>query len=102
MGKLGNPGGWWSARASMADAIRADPQAHIDALVAAGVLALHPASSSYNPWYVIVQPERPHVHGWRVLACTTTTGETAGTVYLNCPCGASHTTANRLPIEVPE
>lgn len=76
----------WTAKG-----IIGDPQAHIDALVAAGVLKVGFTRDSYH----VVQLEPPHVHDWRVRGYFTTG------VDLRCECGETRRVPNRLPIEVP-
>lgn len=49
----------------MAEAIIADPQSHVDALVAAGVLEPSRGTFDGAHWYRVVAPEPPHVHDWR-------------------------------------
>lgn len=74
---------WFSA---LAASIVANPQAHIDALVEAGVL--EPTALGN---YAIVQP---HVHEWRVVSLYNPCD-------IYCECGARAQAPNRLPIEVP-
>jgi hypothetical protein len=50
----------------IAEAIIADPQAHIDALVAAGVLQRSTARWDYEV-YEVVSPKPPHVHEWKFV-----------------------------------
>jgi hypothetical protein len=57
----------WTARG-----ILADPQAHIDALVDAGVLEKATSANALGledqgrPCYVVVKPKPPHVHDWYI------------------------------------
>jgi hypothetical protein len=63
-----NKGGYFADR--IAEAIIADPQSHVDALVAAGVLEGisprgHLTSSGVRAyWYWVVLP-KPHFHEWQ-------------------------------------
>lgn len=52
--------------ATQAKVILADPQAHVDALVAAGVLAEIGMAGHPDQRYRVVQPVA-HIHDWRVL-----------------------------------
>jgi hypothetical protein len=94
----------------IAEAIIADPQWHIDALVAAGVLrpartvSVGGSGSISVTWpnaYEVAPPKPPHVHSWRVVAMGR---EFQMTVELICntgDCGERRRVPNRLPIEVP-
>lgn len=91
----GSPGG-------VARVIADNPQAHLDALVAAGVLVADPV-----PWTNAVAYYLPvHVHEWRVMKeaipARSWNDRDPGTLRLGCGCGASATAPNKLPIEVPE
>lgn len=55
----------WQYR--MADHIRADPQAHVDALAEAGVLKPQDMVSGMT-LYRVIDPEPPHVHDYRVVS----------------------------------
>jgi hypothetical protein len=95
-GRFGGGGG----DAIVAKLILDDPQAHIDALVEAGVLApafvSMPTSNGQisGQGYRVVQPK--HEHDWRVHS----TGP--GTVTLHCRgCIESRSVPNQLPIVVP-
>lgn len=86
------------AREAFFAAIKADPQAHIDALVEAGVL--EKACRTYQGVpefvYLLVQP---HKHEWRVKDQVIKNG----TVLVYCAtCPPNALTHNRLPIEVPD
>lgn len=85
----------------VAETIAADPQAHIDALVEAGVLEKQPDAFIdpliKGPAYVVVQP---HKHEWQVRVWTGSRRPT--TLDVECDCGESRLVPNRLPIEVPE
>lgn len=85
------------ATRQQADAIRKDPQAHIDALVEAGVLRPTPGSTRGS--YQVVQPEPPHEHRWGVLD----DGGRGRLLPITCVrCGAKRHVTRTLPIEVPE
>jgi hypothetical protein len=59
--------GFSDAPGQVADRIIADPQSHVDALVAAGVLEVHSVwyyADQYVTRYEIVPPKPPHVHEW--------------------------------------
>ena len=88
------------AGSRVADLIRKDPQAHIDALVEAGVLR---ATNRLRNRYMVLSPDPPHDHEWWGVTCCTNRRGTAETVYVECACGESRAAVpNRLPIEVPE
>jgi hypothetical protein len=89
----------------LAQAILANPQAHIDALVEAGVLIhvkeLPDPTAEWESWYQVAQP---HVHRWKV-----TGGPYQGhgpndqmPLELWCPCGRLTYVGNALPVEIPE
>jgi len=79
----------------IADGILSDPQAHIDALVEAGVLRRGTSRA-----YYVVAPERLHVHEWKVSAWTPVLDNDVSLMCVGC--GGVRWVANRLPIEVPE
>lgn len=101
-------GGWSPVDEEAAKGIIADPQAHIDALVEARVLAPTDRVNSSGPyvgWPAEYEVVHPHVHEWRVVGPTK--ADSAGTVLIACdlgpsPCGTRLWVLNRLPIEVPE
>ena len=99
-----NATSWWD----WAEVIERDPQAHIDALVDAGVLRRHSVEGEQigyhgspseawteRPVYEVVQP---HVHEWRVDLAAPERQK----VHAVCACGALRALPNLLPIEVPE
>ena len=106
----------------IASGIIANPQAHIDALVEAGVLKQITTDHYGNfngpgrPCYAIVQPKPPHVHDWRISGETLvqertyakqqgwviTTQVDWAMIPLKCACGESRWMVNKLPIEVPD
>lgn len=59
----------------VAEAITADPQRHINALVEAGVLRLMLGGEVKDPTVATYQLVQPHVHDWRVKACELTPDE---------------------------
>jgi hypothetical protein len=72
----------------VAEAIIADPQAHVDALVAAGVLERFiTVFDEVDRWYKVVNQKPPHVHVWRGL--------------VRCECGKRCDVPPTLPIEGP-
>jgi len=89
------------------DAILADPLAHVDALVKAGVLEERGLPYRFNgqydqmgayPWFSVVQPEPPHEHEWRVV------GITGAELRFECQAGGcreNRYVPNKLPIVVP-
>ena len=87
---------WNNRLVYAARGIIANPQAHIDALVEAGVLKHHQWERGGLPYYTVVQP---HKHEWRADAQRVMNG----TVEIYCAsCPPNVFTHNRLPIEVPE
>jgi hypothetical protein len=90
----------WPIR--LADSIRKDPQAHIDALVEAGVLQHFPMPSTLKfLYYSVVEPKPPHVHDWAVSLITFAPGvQVLDLVCSGCP--ETRHVPNKLPIEVPE
>lgn len=83
--------------------ILANPQAHIDALVEAGVLA-PVANDRVMPGLVAYAVVPPHEHEWWLHGLHLVEPPrplTEGTVTVQCACGARRTIPNRLPIEVP-
>ena len=111
----------------IASGVIANPQAHIDALVEAGVLKQITTDHYGNfngpgrPCYAIVQPKPPHVHDWRISGETLvqertyakrqgwviTTEVDIGPAHwamlpLKCTCGEVKWVVNKLPIEVPD
>lgn len=86
----------------VAQAILANPQDHIDALVEAGALQQRTLTNGY--WfkdvatvYAVVQP---HKHEWRVDGSYSSS--LMPTLFLRCTgCGDFCEVENRLPIEVP-
>jgi hypothetical protein len=80
---LAKPGplmGHWNL--NMAEHLLANPQAHVDALVEAGVLKKQwNMGYEENKWYIVVKPEPPHTHVWQF--------EGAGEYWCNliCQCG---------------
>lgn len=84
----------------MALGIIDDPQAHVDALVAAGVLTPIRGDSTMKAFdeYRVVHP--PHDHDWRVDGADSTV------IYLRCTgysrCGGFERVSNKLPIVVPD
>ena len=102
IGQLIIPGAAMKVDEHIASAIIANPQAHVDALVEAGVLELCgkgtpvPGLTVAESVYRVVQP---HKHEWRVLCVN------ANPAWINvrCDCGEiRRSVPNRLPIEVPE
>jgi len=84
----------------VAEAIIADPQAHVDALVAAGVLNRY-LRTAVAPYYVVVQP-KPHVHDWKVLSKGRGFHMTVDLICNTGDCDERRTVPNRLPIEPPD
>ena len=86
----------------VAHGITDDPQAHIDALVEAGVLerlgtwGAEPSGRHITAYGVV----QPHVHDWRVIGPTQ--ADSVSQVLVGCGCGNKHWVLNRLPIEVPD
>lgn len=78
----------------MARGILADPQAHIDALVEAGVVTRIAATGTLG-LRILYEVVSPHTHEWRVVSLYNPCD-------LSCECGARAQAPNRLPIEVPE
>lgn len=79
--------------------IIADPQAHIDALVEAGVLADRRQDVLDIDWYTVAQPAS-HDHAWHVDPYTRSVDPDK--VILACEeCDTTLVVANRLPIEIP-
>lgn len=95
----------------VSEGILANPQAHIDALVEAGVLARGfepktymggtPPPDGIVPFDTVISYRvvQPHVHEWRL---THELPLMSGFFAVVCDCGAWHKVPNRLPIEVPE
>ena len=79
-------------------AILADPQAHVDALVAAGVLEKEPFMVNNHQAYRVVQPEPPHVHKWTVAKIEEY--HTGNLLIIICECGDWKRVQNEVPIEV--
>ena len=82
----------------VAHGITDDPQAHIDALVEAGVLVDNDPGMHgvFKHWYTVAAP---HAHEWRVCWV----GNTDTAVQVQCKnCGERTLVTNRLPIEVPD
>lgn len=78
-----------------------DPQAHINALVEAGVLERDPESLDYGMGnmrrrYTVVQP---HKHEWHVAVDQPVRNDS---VIVDCDCGDWRRVPNRLPIQVPD
>lgn len=101
----------WSVE-TQASTILANPQAHIDALVEAGVLERDEAwvpvpgrtINEFQVRYRVVRSKPPHVHDWRVNVRPMIEPST-GMVSLVCTdtdCTVRWEVPNRLPIEVPE
>jgi hypothetical protein len=84
----------------IADAILADPQSHIDALVAAGVLERATWTGIQgDAYFTVVPPQPPHVHDWFVIRVVNT-----NEVELCCSnlgCGERRVVSNRVPLKVP-
>jgi hypothetical protein len=81
---------------NLADAILADPQAHIDALVEAGVLR---ASNTDRPEAAYYEVVAPHVHEWRVSFDAPPVPDM---IDIRCGCGRIRSIPNRLPIKAPD
>jgi len=81
---------------TIAEAIVADPQSHMDALEKAK--AVH-RGISWPSHYIVVPPDPPHVHEWEV---TLYPAVTDGKVAVTCLCGEMRWVSPKLPIEVPE
>lgn len=89
--------------------ILADPQAHIDALVEAGVLERASVVTYVNnpngigqtirPGYLVVAP---HVHEWRVSDTEPVRSDDVRLFCADHHCSEARYVPNRLPIEVPE
>ena len=99
---------WWESGArgpvngeierAQAASILADPQAHFDALVEAGVAERdHLCGEVYR----IVGPEPPpHEHHWRVIGPTQ--ADRSDTVLIGCRgCSLRHWVENELPLQIP-
>lgn len=89
---------------AVASVLMRDPQAHVDALVEAGVLKFGPVNPDLRPMYHVVQPEPPHDHSWRVAMTVDNVNAHVSTA-VRLICHACHTTrdvANRIPIEAPD
>ena len=72
-----------------------DPQAHLDALVEAGVLEI--PKTGYGSRSRLYRLVRPHEHVWRVTAL-----DGGVNVRLTCDgCALEYWQNNRLPIEMP-
>lgn len=94
---------------AIANAIRRNPQAHIDALAEAGVLRSHPefwiengeiGTTDAPVMYRVVQP---HVHEWQVIEIHSLEGVVQPGVIIACrDCGSRMLISNRLPIEIPD
>lgn len=54
----------------VAEAIIANPQSHVDALVAAGVLERRIGAPAC--WHMVVPSEPPHIHDWGCKGSATT------------------------------
>lgn len=85
-----------SPAVAMARLILSNPQAHVDALVSAGVLVRIKYADGIDDRYTVVPPEPPHVHSWEV------NGLHEDVLAVRCGCGKSKWVENKLPIEVPE
>lgn len=93
---MGYSKGSWSI-SDVASGILADPQGHVDALVAAGVLEAWPGTIGGSTPFTVVQPQPPHVHDWRVDHM-----RPAGTLLVRCTgCPERRVVSAQLPIEVP-
>lgn len=81
---------------TLAKGIRADPQAHVDALVAADVIEVHYEPNDREPQcYRVVKPKPPHVHEWRVAAWTDFESVPIGCL----GCAESRLVVNLVPID---
>lgn len=88
---------------SQAQAILYDPQLHVEALVAAGVLErnfhwggslemTHPSHRNYR----VRPPKPPHKHGWFCIDIPQ-----PSELQIACACGESRVVLNQIPIEAP-
>lgn len=94
---------------SVACGILEDPQAHIDALLEAGVLEFAKTENrlaSHGPnmtvlLYAVVQPEPPHEHSWQVVECIP--DHVGQRIKIACfGCRAERLVSKDLPIEIPK
>lgn len=96
-----------SPESIIANLVIADPQGHVDVLVAAGLLERVGAESDVlvggRAAYQVVVPEPPHEHEWRVTGMVPGYPLAGSEVRVACfGCDLVRSVANHLPIEVPE
>lgn len=77
----------------MAANIRANPQAHVDVLIEAGLLR---RNNGAPQWLMVAQPVPPHNHKWRVIWAT------VDTVRIQCACNSWREIGSTLPLEIPD
>jgi hypothetical protein len=88
-------------RERIAEHILADPQAHVDTLVEAGVLKEGPFNPDLRPMYHVVQPEPPHEHSFNAVKEVIRVSGNRTVLVLLCACGSTVRIPNELPVKDP-